>query len=157
MKHTLASRFGDDTQQFLVDGVMPAGGYPQAMKDLHTKSVEDTIIAIGVNPIIGIQAPDVHKSELLLPRPYRAVLSQLRSGHSLSLDDYLCRIGKVPTPSCEFCDAPCQDTAHLFECPTIPTRLSPLDLWKRPLEVATFLSIHPSFSHLPPLSLSDPV
>ena len=57
---------------------------------------------------------DFHE-ELVLPRHARCVLSLLRcNGHSLLLNSYLSRIGRIENPSCSACGHSSQDISHLF-------------------------------------------
>ena len=55
----------------------------------------------------------------MLPRHARCVLSRLRCNeHSLLLDSYFSRIGRIQNPSCSTCGHLSQDISHLIlHCP----------------------------------------
>ena len=105
----------------------------------------------GIHTLIGRRPPKIHRSETTLPRPYRALLSQLRSGHSVHPQSYFHWIGKATSPLCPLSDYFDDSVSHLFGCPAFRMSLIPDDFWRRPVLVAEFLSTHPSFSSLPPL------
>ena len=105
----------------------------------------------GIYTLIGRRPPKIHRSETTLPRPYRALLSQLRSGHSVHPQSYFHWIGKATSPLCPLSDYFDDSVSHLFGCPAFRMSLIPDDFWRRPVLVAEFLSTHPSFSSLPPL------
>ena len=150
MKETLSSAFISHLEPHLTDNVLPPGAYPETLKAVHTSFVQSSIAKIGANPILNEIPPAVDKSEAELPRKTRTTLSQLRSGHSLSLESFKMRIGLAQTSACPECGADAHTTNHLFSCPNFPTTLTPRDLWLQPKRVARFLSQMPSFSSLPP-------
>ena len=99
------------------------------------------------------QVSSISTEELVLPRHARCVLSlHLRcNGHSLLLDSYLSRIGKIENPSCSDCGHSSQDTSHLIlHCQATDSlrrslfgdSLSLYDLWSRPWGVARLLRLH---------------
>ena len=98
------------------------------------------------------QVSSISTEELVLPRHARCVLSGLRcNGHSLLLDSYLPRIGRIENPSCSACGHSSQDTSHLIlYCPATDSlrrslfgdSLSLYDLWSRPWGVARILGLH---------------
>ena len=81
MKNTLSSAYGSHIDAYLVDGVLPAGAFPETLKHVHTSFVQASIDEIGDHPLLNEPAPAIDKSELSLPRSTRSALSQLRSGH----------------------------------------------------------------------------
>ena len=48
-------------------------------------------------------------------------------------------IGAGEDPSCPLCGHARHDAPHIFECPRVPTELSPIHLWRSPSEVADLL------------------
>ena len=98
------------------------------------------------------QVPSISTAELVLPRHARCVLSCLHcNGHSLLLDSYLSRIGRIENPSCSACGHPSQDISHpILHCPATDSlrrslfgdSLSLYDLWSRPWGVARLLGLH---------------
>ena len=118
------------------------------------------------SPLLACRLPKVDKSEILLPRSARCELSRLRSnGHSLLLNSYLARIGKISSPACPGCGHHTQDINHLLLlCPCLdPLRFkifgqnpSLLDLWSRPWGVVRLLGLGGIASHavLPPNPLA---
>ena len=149
-KQTLQSKHKSRIDDRLVDGALPEGAYPETKTALHTKFVEDAIAAQGNQPLLNAPYPKISSSESNLSRHYRSTLSQLRSGHCVSLANYQHRVGRIQSPVCPLCNTEDQTVQHLFSCGAQVTNLSLIDLWQNPTSVATFLSTHPSFD-LPPL------
>ena len=85
------------------------------------------------------QVPSISTKELVLPRHACCALSRLRcNGHSLLLDSYLSRIGRIKNSSCSACGHSSQDISHLIlHCPATDSlrrslfgdSLSLYDLW----------------------------
>ena len=65
------------------------------------------------------QVPSISTKELVLPRHARCILSRFCcNGHSLMLNSYLSRIGRIENPSCSACGHSSQDTSYLIlHCP----------------------------------------
>ena len=151
LKETLQSAFYDKVLPYLDDdGVVPRGHHNDVKNKIHADHVRRAVASREVNKVLNRQAPPVHHSESRLPRAHRSALAQLRSGYSSSLNSYLVRVGRADSPTCPQCGVDEHSPAHLFSCPRHPTRLSPIDLWLRPTETASFLASLPSFFHLPP-------
>ena len=99
------------------------------------------------------QVPSTSTKELVLPHHTRCVLSGLRcNGHSLLLDSYLSRIGRIENPSCSVCGHSSQDSSHLvLHCPATDylhhslfgDSLSFYELWSRLCGVAWLLGLPP--------------
>ena len=72
------------------------------------------------------QVPSISTEELVLPRHTRCVLSRLRCiGHSLLLNSYLSRIGRIENPFCSTCGHSSQDISHLvLHCPATDSLLT---------------------------------
>ena len=98
------------------------------------------------------QVPSISTEELVLPRHARCVFSRLRcNGHSLLLDSYLTRIGRIENHCCSACEHSSQDTSHLIlHCPATDSLrralfgdfVSLYDLWSRRWGVARLLGLH---------------
>ena len=113
----------------------------QAIKNIHTRSVEETVNSYPPNRVLGRPPPEIHKSELSLSRRARTRLSQLRSGFSTLLKSYQHRIDENIEDKCPLCNLTPHDTSHLFCCPANPTSLTTESLWNDPVEAATFLKL----------------
>ena len=85
LKQTLRSKCWDSVSDYLQDGIIPAGGVKDAISDIHTRMVRETIDAYAPNRVLGAAPPPIDASESSLPRLTRSVLCQLRSGHCFSL------------------------------------------------------------------------
>ena len=85
---------------------------------IHSGLVSDWRRSVS-SKFLDIQVPSISTEELVLPRHARCVLSRLRyNGHSLLLNSYLSRIGRIETSSCGSCEHLSQDTSHLImHCP----------------------------------------
>ena len=108
-------------------------------KILHTEIVKNHIENRPINPLIQMQSPEIHKTEMLLPRGTRRTLAQMRAHKCPLLQAYLHDIGGGEDPGCPMCGHERHDTQHLFECPQMPTELTPIHLWRSPAEVADLL------------------
>ena len=100
------------------------------------------IIARPPNKVLQDQTPSVSPAELLLSRETRRTLAQLRTNKSPLLVSYLFSIGdpQHPSPLCPLCLMHDHTSSHLFECKSLPTSLSSLDLWTNPDKVEPFLA-----------------
>ena len=94
------------------------------------------------NKVLQDQTPSVSPAELLLSRETRRTLAQLRTNKSPLLVSYLFSIGdpRHPSPLCPLCLMHDHTSSHLFECKSLPTSLSSLDLWMNPDKVEPFLA-----------------
>ena len=98
------------------------------------------------------QVPSNSTEKLVFPCHARCLLTRLCcNGHSLLLNSYLSRIGKIENPSCSACGHLSQDTSHLIlRCPAMDSlrrslfgdSLSLYDLWSRPWRVSQLLGLH---------------
>ena len=100
------------------------------------------ILFICRNSMIYITLPSVSPAELLLSREMRRTLAQHRTNKSPLLVSYLYSIGdpRHPSPLCPLCLMHDHTSSHLFECKSLPTSLSSLDLWTNPDKVEPFLA-----------------
>ena len=155
-KHTLASKCGPTVEPFLQNGTIPATAYKNVIKQIHTEIVGDAISNLTNNRVLNAPAPKINPQEAHLPRKTGATLSQLRSGHCIRLKDYMHRIGKADDDYCPSFRIASDSTAHLFNCTSHPTSLTPDDLWRRPFETASFLVKLPAFNDLPAIGPLPP-
>ena len=143
-KHTLQSRFNAKVAPYISqDGTV--GDATLVRKEIHTAAVAESIAARGMNRVLGTPAPPVHEEEKQLTRKTRRTLSQLRSGHCYSLNDYKHRIGQSDSNICPCCRQEEHTVQHIFECPVHPTPLQPEDLWSHRVTAAEFLRTLPFF------------
>ena len=141
MKKTLKTRFGEEIKQIIPPSGHTKDIHKAKIKQIHTKSVRDSIARQEPNPVLGFPAPKVNVTEKELPRQTRTRLAQLRSGYSSNLNSYLSRIREDTDDICPDCNAPNYTTNHLFNCPSKPTPLTALSLWTNPKDAATFLGL----------------
>ena len=153
---TLQAAYLDSISPFLTNGIMRDVDYKPALKSLHSRAVQHSIVSLDPNRVLGVHPPKIGASELSLPRDWRCTLSQLRSGFSKTLRTYLFWISAAPDDLCPECGRHPHTTNHLFSCPANPTSLTPPDLWHHPLKVASFLRNIASFSHLSDLPAPRP-
>ena len=149
MKETLRSKCWSSVEPFLENGIVPAGRSKEVLKSIHVQAISDTVDAFSPNRVLGAIPPPIHPSESSLPRATRVILSQLRSGHCVKLNDYRHRTGQSNDDLCPACRNAPHTSSHLFNCISHPTSLTTSDLWERPREAAIFLASTPSFSNLP--------
>ena len=92
--------------------------------------------------VLQDKTPSVSPAELLLSRETRRTLAQLRTNKSPLLVSYLYSIGdpRHPSPLCPLCLMHDHTSSNLFECKSLPTSLSSLDLWTNPDKVEPFLA-----------------
>ena len=111
------------------------------LKLIHSHLVSNHLSQRPPNKVLQDQTPSVSPAELLLSRETRRTLAQLRTNKSQLLVSYLFSIGdpRHPSPLCPLCLMH-DHTSHLFECKSLPTSLSSLDLWTNPDKVEPFLA-----------------
>ena len=150
MKNTMETQFMGDIEDIIpptgVNDINKKGG----IQLIHSRSVTNTILELGVNKVLNEQPPQIDKSEKRLPRKTRGILSQLRSGYSPQLNSYLARINPEHQNICQKCNLPGHTTNHLFNCPTNPTNLDVRSLWTNPKEAAMFLELDVGSTDLEP-------
>ena len=156
LKPSLQTKYGSAISPFLSDGVIKRHNYKKVLSAIHTSDTNAAISSLDNNRVLGSKPPEINQQEKLLPRVYRSTLSQLRSGYCLGLKDYQLEIKKATDDRCPDCLILPQTSFHIFNCPANPTNLSTSDLWRRPREVAEFLSTISSFSYLPLLDPPPP-
>ena len=112
------------------------------LKLIHSHIVSNHLSQRPPNKVLQDQTPSVSPAELLLSRETRRTLAQLRTNKSPLLVSYLFSIGdpRHPSPLCPLCLMHDHTSSHLFECKSLPTSLSSLDLWTNPDKVETFLA-----------------
>ena len=108
----------------------------------HSHIVSNHLSQRPPNKVLQDQTPSVSPAELLLSRETRRTLAQLRTNKSPLLVSYLFSIGdpRHPSPLCPLCLMHDHTSSHLFECKSLPTSLSSLDLWTNPDKVEPFLA-----------------
>ena len=143
-KATLQTRCLDQVAHLMDDGHILDS--KAARKDIHTRAVENAIQESSDNPVLGAPAPEVNFEERELQRATRTTLAQLRSGYCSSLNEYRERTGLSDTPVCPCCRQAPHSVHRIFDCPSHPTDLTPLDMWRHPREVGRFLSTWPCFN-----------
>ena len=146
MKQSLQTHSGDQVNDLLVNGVIE--DIKEARKTIHTRAVRAAMDSRRPNGVLSGPAPEVGEEEVSLSRGARTTLAQLRSGYCSNLNTFKHRIGLTPSALCPSCRQAGHTTRHIFECLEHPTDLVPLDLWRRPGEVAEFLSSWQCFDRL---------
>jgi hypothetical protein len=121
------------------DGGFGMKDYKRGVKTLHTECVARVVASYSNNKVLNATAPAIDASEAELPRKARCLLSQLRSGYCKRLNSYKHRLNEAIPNDCPECGSSPHDVAHIFDCEKNPTDLTPLDLWRRPKDVADFL------------------
>ena len=112
------------------------------LKLIHSHIVSNHLSQRPPNKVLQDQTPSVSPAELLLSRETRHTLAQLRTNKSPLLVSYLYSIGdpRHPSPLCPLCLMHDHTSSHLFECKSLPTSISSLDLWTNPDKVEPFLA-----------------
>jgi hypothetical protein len=75
--NTLQSRFQEEVQPYLRDGVLPSANYKQAIGKIHTKVVTKNRQRL-INKVLNAPPPDISPEKYTLPRRTRTVLGQLK-------------------------------------------------------------------------------
>ena len=121
------------------------------LKLIHSHIVSNHLSQRPPNNVLQDQTPSVFPAELLLSRESRRTLAQLRTNKSPLLVSYLFSIGdpRHPSPLCPLCLMHDHTSSHLFECKSLPTSLSSLDLWTNPDKVEPFLATWGRYCWLP--------
>ena len=112
------------------------------LKLIHSHIVSNHLSQRPPNKVLHDQTQSVSPAELLLSRETRRTLAQLRTNKSPLLVSYLFSIGdpRHPSPLCPLCLMHDHISSHLFECKSLPTSVSSLDLWTNPDKVEPFLA-----------------
>jgi hypothetical protein len=154
MRPTLQHRFTKEIEQYTNKGVELALNYKKDVKAIHTKAVSSALSTREHNHVLGVPAPEVHPSDKTLL--HALTMCQLCSGHCNALQSYKHKINSSVDVSCPGCHNSTNTVVHLFNCPSAPTPLQPIDMCVRLRKVAEYaLSLH-LFSDLPPLVPSLP-
>ena len=139
---------------------------PQSLVVSLLLSLVSTRVFSRTGGILSHRSSSTHRFPRFPPRNLcslvmLAVFSRLRcNGHSLLLNSYLSRIGRIENSSCSAYRHSSQDTSHLIlHCPASDSlcrslfgdSLSVYDLWSRPWRVARLLGLHglPPCPHSP--------
>ena len=131
-----------NVHRYLRDGEPVERNYKKRLKKIHDDAHADCRNKYPVNKVLNTRPPAINvKEEKGLPRMTRSKLAQLRSGYSPFLQSYLARIDQRIDPKCTDCNLEDHTTVHVFNCPTKPTRLTPINLWTKPKKCAEFLDI----------------
>jgi hypothetical protein len=115
----------------------------QNLKTIHTSIVQKYMTDRHPNKILNKEPPTINKSEESLSRKTRRILAQIRTNKSPLLFTYKHKIDPhtYPNSFCPLCKSHEHDTTHLFSCSQVPTHLTPIDLWKNPVEAAALLDV----------------
>jgi len=107
------------------------------IKSNHKSIVESYLQSNPLNTLLNMPYPTIDQSEESLSRKTRRTLAQLRTNKSPILLEYLNKINPTayPNPACPLCHNHTHNTNHLFSCPSIPTTLTPMDLWNNQCRV----------------------
>ena len=112
--------------------------------ECHIVSLENEIVKIKLD-IIGIS--EMRRSgENVVELASQHIMfnkgNDKRQDKSPLLVSYLFSIGdpRHPSPLCPLCLMHDHTSSHLFECKSLPTSLSSLDLWTNPDKVEPFLA-----------------
>ena len=116
------------------------------IKSLHTAAVDDSIVSLGDNYILGTPPPPIDDSEVALSRLERCTLAELRSGDCHLMNDYQMRVGKSADAVCPKCRVQRHSVPHIFACDAVPTVLQVSDLWTHPVAMINHLKKLSSFS-----------
>ena len=110
-------------------------------KGIHDWLTEHYLSNRQVNNVCQEIPIPVDSTEATLPRKQRVLLSQIRAGKSTFLLSYLHLINpeQHPSEACPICNHPKHDSIHLFQCPQVPTDLTPFALWEDPIKVSELL------------------
>ena len=138
-KKKTALDFKDDLAH--LPAVVDKRSYKQGLKSLHTSAVQKVKNDYTDNRVLNARPPEIHPDELTLTRRARTSLSQLRSGFSRKVNECMHRLDPETPNTCPSCNQSPHDVPHLFNCNSNPTRLKPIDLWKKPREVFNFLEL----------------
>ena len=143
LKHTIL-QYKEEVENWYSNdtSTISRGKYKLCLANIHSATVEECMTRFDKNRVLDAPPPPIDKEEISLDRKSRTLLSQLRSGFSTCLNSYKARIDPTTLDNCPACSQSPHDVTHLFNCPSNPTDLSPIDLWHRPKMAAAFLNPH---------------
>lgn len=134
-------KYKDEITQHIPTTGQTSRTLQRGITNIHTHTVNNSIQSYLPNRVLNGPPPPVREDEESLPRCTRATLAQLRSGWCKILNSYISRIDNTVQDICPDCGSTPHDVEHLFNCSRNPTTLKPIDLWKKPREVANFLKL----------------
>ena len=138
LAHQPTPRSNETTPQALYTGFLNT--IPQhSSSHIHMHFTNLAIQKLSPNTILGTLPPEIHQSELTLPRADWVHLSRLRCGHHTALATYQKRIDYSIDKVCTHCSTGTHSLTQIMtHCPAL-THIrthhnisSPLDLWHSP-------------------------
>ena len=139
-RQSLIDRFKPNIQQYLAEQPLTNTSYMSAICSIHQVAAR-TAIESSSSSLLNGRPPPIATAKQTLPRKTRAILSQLRTGHSRILGLYMNRIDPAARNHCRSCGQSPHDTHHLFDCPSTPTTLTVETLWTAPIEAIKHLNL----------------
>ena len=107
-----------------------------SISHIHTHFTNLAIKKLGPNIILGTPPPEIHHSELALPRADRVHLSRLCCGYHTAVASYRKRIDDSVDEGCTHCSTGTHSLTHIMTYSPALTHIrtqhnisSPLDLW----------------------------
>ena len=118
-------------QQYLTEQPLSNTSYKSAISSIILQDVVRTVIESSSSKLLIGRPPPIATAEQTLPRKTRTILSQLRTGHSRILGQYMYRIDPTARNHCHNCGHSPHDihSAH-SKLTTTPVE----SLWTAPTE-----------------------
>ena len=132
--------FKANIQQYLAEEPLSNTSYMSAISSINQDAVR-TAIESSSSKLPNGRPPPIATVEQTLPRKTRTILTQLCTGRSRILGQYMNRIDPTTHNHCHKCGQSPHDTHHLFDCPLKPTTLTVESLWTAPTETAKRLNM----------------
>jgi hypothetical protein len=149
LKETLSSRFFPAVEPHQRGGIVPNGLYGKIKEEIHTVSVQDFLIFVPPNKILGVKPPEIDPAKQSVPQVYRTTMAQLHDDKCSGLRNYQHYIKATDDDICPNCQSAPHTALHLFSCTTVPTSLT---FWHHPRTLRHFLRLIHHLMTSPPCS-----
>ena len=139
-RRSLIGRLRPNIQQYLAEEPLSNTSYKSAISSIHRDAVR-TATESNSSKLLNGRPPPIATAVQTLPRKTITILTQLCTGHSRILGQYMNRIEPTARNHCHNCGQSPLDTHHLFDCPSKPATLTVDSLWTAPTEAAKHLKM----------------
>jgi len=130
----------------LLSSLPPRPHQTSFQKHIHTQITRRSIQSLKDNTLLHARPPDIHPTELTLPREDRVHLARLRCGHHPALLSYQKRLDDAVGDACPGCNTAPHTIKHIMEDCTAHNHLRQQhnthtlrDLWESPVPAMAFL------------------
>ena len=138
-RRSLIGRLRPDIQQYFTEESLNTS-CKSAISSIYHDTVR-TAIESSSSKLLNGRPPHIATVRKILPWKTRSILSQLRTGHSRILGQYINSTDPTAQNHCHNCGHLPHDTHHLFVCPSKPSILKVELSWTAPTKAVKHLNL----------------